>query len=82
MMQTNNNIKSHSALVERADGSHHHIIATGNSNIKANLVSSFHNNLIGISPIINQSAVGIINDNVMTLVKYQKKYFVFFEVFR
>ena len=37
--------------------------------IHANYVPSFTNNLIGISPIIDRGAVGIIQSNKMTLVK-------------
>ena len=58
------NLQSDSAFVEVADGSRHSTIASGNlvshSNIHANYVPSFSNNLIGISPVIDRGAVGII----------------------
>jgi hypothetical protein len=68
------NLTSGSASVEVADGSHHHILASGNlvihPSIPAHLVPSFKNNSIGISPIIDTGAVGIIQSNNMTLVKH------------
>ena len=63
---------SDSAFVEVADGSRLSITASGtlinHSTIQAHFVSSFSNNLIGISPIIDKGAVSIIQSQKMTLV--------------
>jgi len=67
------NLTSATALVEVADGSHHPILGSGtlvnHPSIPAHFVPSFKNNLLGISPIINSGAVGIITSDKMTLVK-------------
>ena len=67
------NLTSASASVEVADGSHHPILASGtlvnHPSIPAHFVPSFKNNLLGISPIIDSGAVGIIKSDKMTLVK-------------
>ena len=52
------------ASVEVADGSKHPILASGplvsHPNIHANYAPRVSNNLIGVSPIIDRGAVGII----------------------
>jgi len=67
------NLNSDTASVEVVDGSKHPILASGplvsHPHIHANYVPSFSNNLIGISPIIDRGAVGIIHSNKMTLVR-------------
>jgi len=67
------NLTSASDSVEVADGTHHTIVASGtlvnHPSIPAHYVPSFKTNLLGISPIIDTGAVGIIQSNQMTLVK-------------
>ena len=67
------NLQSETASVEVVDGSIQPILASGplvsHPHIHANYVPNFSNNLIGISPIIDRGAVGIIQSNKMTLEK-------------
>ena len=67
------NLHSELDSVEVADGSRHPILASSplvsHPHIHANYVPSFSTNLIGISPIIDRGAVGIVQSNKMTLVK-------------
>ena len=61
-----------SASVTVADGTKHPITASGtllgHPSIRADLVPSFHQNLVGVSPILNQGALGIITRNEMFLL--------------
>ena len=61
-----------SASVTVADGTEHPITASGtllgHPSIRADLVPSFHQNLVGVSPILNQGALGIITQNEMFLL--------------
>jgi hypothetical protein len=61
---------SESVLV--ADGTAHTITASGtllgHPSIQADLVPSFHQNLIGVSPILNKGALGIIKQDKMVLL--------------
>jgi hypothetical protein len=61
---------SESVLV--ADGSAHPITASGtllgHPSIQADLVPSFNQNLIGVSPILNKGALGIIKHDKMVLL--------------